>query len=168
MDKNKNKNKTNVLRSSRIIKIKAIGDNTNSNYGLLTTFLENSQREALEALEALQNLLNSDIQILSGILEKTAMSTIEGLKGLLDRNMQLLRILKIKQPQQILIVVFNGPLSSYINKIIEKLSTFEATSDEKVVLKKLNDELSKPLSPLSDESVEIRRNLLLIVYYYSK
>lgn len=165
MDKNKNKNKTNVLRSSRIIKIKAIGLNTN--YGSFTMSLSNSQQEEvnlpLQKLSKLLNLQDSDLQILSDILKTTATS-IDGLKIVLDRNnSELLRVLK--NPNQSIIRDVLNFLSSYIKKIKEILLIFTAKPDEKVVLKKLNDELSRPLETVE---IEIKRNLLLIVYYYSK
>ncbi len=83
-------------------------------------------------------------------------------------DQKLLRILKDPNTSQwILEDVLSGILSSYIKKIKDRLflRTFVATSDEKV-LKKLNDELSRPLETV--EIIEINRNLLLIVYYYSK
>ena len=173
MDKNKNKNKTNVLRSSRIIKIKATGVNTNSNYASSITSLSNSQPEEVNLpLQKLSTLLklqdsdlqDSDLQILSNILRKTA----NGLKIVLDQ--QLLRVLTDPNINKWIIGdVLSNNLSSYIKKIKDKLSTLTSpvnSKDENVVLKKLNDELSRPLATV--EIIEINRNLLLIVYYYSK
>jgi hypothetical protein len=170
MDKNKNKNKTNVLRSSRIIKIKATGVNTNSNYASSITSLSNSQQEnvnlPLQKLSTLLNLQDSDLQILSNILRTTATS-IDGLKIVLDQ--QLLRVLTDPNINKWIIGdMLSNSLSSDIKKIKERLisRTSSATRNEMVVLKKLNDELSKPLA--SVEIIEINRNLVLIVYYYSK
>ena len=169
MDKNKNKNKTNVLRSSRIIKIKATGvNNTNYNYASLITSLSNSQQEEVKQLfQKLLNLLklqDSDLQILSNILRKTATS-IDGLKIVLDQK--LLRVLTDPKSERVIIRNVLDNLSSYIKKIKDKLSTLALkvnSKDENVVLKKLNDELST----LETVEIEIKRNLLLIVYYYSK
>lgn len=165
-----NKKNKHVLRSSRIIKIKAIGLNTN--YGSLTTSLSNSQQEEvkplLQKLLKLLKLQDSDQQILSNILQQTATS-IEGLKGLLDENAQVLQVLKYpKSSQQIREVLLNI-LSSDLTKIKNKLlNPFLETNATSGVLKKLNDGLSYSSTTPISETIEIKRTLLLIVYYFSK
>jgi hypothetical protein len=177
MDKNKNKNKTNVLRSSRSIKMKEISGNLAKKQAYLTLLstkknTSTSQsglttiQEAQQLLQKLLKLQDSDLRFLVDILKKTAKS-IEGseLKYFLNENLAIVNNLKkptfeIKEIKKYL----ENDLNSYLKKLKENLLKIAPTNGEGDVLKKLNDELSRPLSV---ETVEIQRNFLLLTYYFS-
>jgi hypothetical protein len=172
MDKNKNKNKTNVLRSSRSIKMKEISGilAEQQSYRTLLSTMKNTStspsgsrpQEVQQLLQKLLKLQDSDLRFLVDILKKTAKS-IEGseLGYFLDKNLAIVNILK--KPTSAIKNVLENDLNSYLKKLKENLLKIAPTNGEGDVLKKLNDELSRPLS----ETVEIQRNFLLLTYYFS-
>jgi hypothetical protein len=173
MDKNKNKNKTNVLRSSRSIKMKAISGilAEQQTYLTLLSTMKNTStsqsgsrpQEVQQLLQKLLKLQDSDLRFLVDILKKTAKS-IEGseLRYFLDENVAIVNILR--KPTSAIKKVLENDLNSYLKKLKENLLKIAPTNGEGDVLKKLNDELSRPLSY---ETVEIQRNFLLLTYYFS-
>jgi hypothetical protein len=173
MDKNKNKNKTNVLRSSRSIKMKEISGILvqQQSYQTLSSTMKNTStspsgskpeevKEPLQKLLKLLQLQDSDLQNLSDILEKTAKS----IEGLLDKHERFIQDLINPKTPRLIKVLLQSFLRPDITKLKENLLKIAPTNGEGDVLKKLNDELSRPLS----ETVEIQRNVIIITYYFSK
>ncbi len=170
------KNKTNVLRSSRIIKInKAFGDNNNTN-SLSVIYIPLSVSQPEEVKQLLEELLkpigalelqNSDKQIISIILQKTAQS----IKGSLqeDKYKKALEILKTPGISQMIIQEMLQNLSVVQQQLRENLANNIVNSNSPNLSKQLRVVLNKLIQLVtSSVNQEIQKILLLIAYYFSK